>query len=360
MLVHICCSVDSHYFLKRLKEDYPAEKIVGYFYNPNIHPKSEHDLRLLDVKRSCKILGIDLIDESYLYEEWYARTHTLAEEPEKGKRCEVCFDERLTQSAKKAQALNLPSFTTTLLTSPKKSLEKIQHEGVKIAEQYNLEFIHVDYRKGGGTQKQFQLAKEDQLYKQNYCGCFFALNQQRQFQNIPPQELFCPISKQIQPASIESRMKIYMERVLLDQHATPYRIHKSTIQAYRLISGRVQQNGETLISYILPYSVLKKPSKTGIAFENKGIYYGTKDNIIIIGLDQYNKLSNTNYLSLEDLYFNAPDIESDMQVRHTLTQTHYSLSPLIVLEQVEPNAIYTLDIKSELYTADHETLTTFR
>ena len=54
MLVHKCCSVDSHYFLQRLQEEYPNEELVGFFYDPNIHPYSEYKLRLYDVKFSCK------------------------------------------------------------------------------------------------------------------------------------------------------------------------------------------------------------------------------------------------------------------------------------------------------------------
>lgn len=50
MLVHICCSVDSHYFIEELRKTYPDEKIIGYFYDPNIHPLSEYELRFLDVK----------------------------------------------------------------------------------------------------------------------------------------------------------------------------------------------------------------------------------------------------------------------------------------------------------------------
>ena len=41
MLVHICCSVDSHYFLSEIQKIYPDTTMIGYFYNPNIHPKSE-------------------------------------------------------------------------------------------------------------------------------------------------------------------------------------------------------------------------------------------------------------------------------------------------------------------------------
>ena len=92
MLVHICCSVDSHFFLEKLQADYPEEMLTGFFYDPNIHPYSEYRLRYLDVQRSCKKLGIDLIEGEYDYETWMDAVRGLEKEPEKGKRCEVCFD----------------------------------------------------------------------------------------------------------------------------------------------------------------------------------------------------------------------------------------------------------------------------
>ena len=70
MLVHICCSVDSHFFLEKLQADYPEEKLTGFFYDPNIHPYSEYRLRYLDVQRSCKKLGIDLLEGEYDFETW--------------------------------------------------------------------------------------------------------------------------------------------------------------------------------------------------------------------------------------------------------------------------------------------------
>ena len=65
MLVHICCAVDSHYFLERIQEEFPNEELVGYFYDPNIHPYSEYRLRYLDVEYSCQKLGIKLIEGAY-------------------------------------------------------------------------------------------------------------------------------------------------------------------------------------------------------------------------------------------------------------------------------------------------------
>ena len=101
MLVHICCSVDSHFFLEKLLVDYPDEKLIGFFYDPNIHPYSEYRLRFLDVKHSCDKLGIELIEGEYDFETWLDVVSGLENELEKGKRCEVCFDRRFEVSAKK-------------------------------------------------------------------------------------------------------------------------------------------------------------------------------------------------------------------------------------------------------------------
>ena len=95
MLVHICCSVDSHFFLQKLQLLYPEESLVGYFYDPNIHPFSEYQLRLLDVKRSCEKLGIPLHEGEYNYKGWLEAVRGLEDEPEKGKGCSICLDNRL-------------------------------------------------------------------------------------------------------------------------------------------------------------------------------------------------------------------------------------------------------------------------
>lgn len=98
MLVHICCSVDSHYFIEELRKEYPKEKIIGYFYDPNIHPLSEYELRFLDVKRSCDKLGIKLYKGEYEYEKWLKAVKGYEDEREKGARCEICFDLRMGSS----------------------------------------------------------------------------------------------------------------------------------------------------------------------------------------------------------------------------------------------------------------------
>jgi len=263
MLVHICCAVDSHYFLQKLQADYPDEKLIGFFYDPNIHPYSEYYLRLLDVKRSCRMLDIELIEGEYDYALWMETVRGLEHEPEKGKRCSLCFDRRFEVSAKKAAELGESSFTSTLLTSPKKSLKQLQAAGDALGEKYAVTFLAPDYRKASGTQEQNILAKEAQLYRQDYCGCLYGLTIQREQQQKLADELFSPLSGQIQPESIESRIALYEARIKLETEDIPYRIIKERFLNWRLIMGWLKVRKETIPSHFLPYSTMKKTYSRG-------------------------------------------------------------------------------------------------
>ncbi|MFV0481507.1 MAG: epoxyqueuosine reductase QueH, partial [Campylobacteraceae bacterium] len=151
MLVHICCSVDSHYFLQKLQKLYPDEKLIGFFYDPNIHPYSEYALRFLDVKRSCDKLKISLLEGEYDFDGWLNAVKGFEDEPEKGKRCVICFDNRLEVSAKKAKELGEKTLTTTLYMSPKKSYEQLNIAAKKIEKEFDLKVLMPDFRSGGGT-----------------------------------------------------------------------------------------------------------------------------------------------------------------------------------------------------------------
>ena len=109
--------------MSELKKAYPNENIIGFFYDPNIHPYSEYELRFLDVKRSCEKLKIPLFKGEYEYEAWLRAVKGYENEPEKGTRCEICFDTRMAKSVEFAAKLGEKKLTTTLLTSPKKDLK---------------------------------------------------------------------------------------------------------------------------------------------------------------------------------------------------------------------------------------------
>ncbi|MEA3491238.1 MAG: epoxyqueuosine reductase QueH [Campylobacterota bacterium] len=356
MLVHICCSVDSHYFLHKLQEEYPDERFVGFFYDPNIHPYSEYRLRLLDVQRSCKMLGVDLIEGEYDAEGWLEAVRGLESEPEKGARCSICFERRFEVSAKRAQELGESSYTSTLLTSPKKSLKQLQQAGDHFARQYGLEFLAPDYRKASGTEQQNIVAKEDALYRQDYCGCLFGLTMQRDQQNRLADELSLPISGQIQPESIEERIGLYEKRLEYEERGVDYKIIKQRFLNWRLLRGLLQIRGEITPAHFLPYSTLKSQYSRGkIDYHIDEIYYMNRDEVRFITLSRYNKLANRDYKSVIELIFNPPPFEKEMKLRDSLESDPFSLSAILVVDKIPDKKIEIL-CESRTYSDVREVL----
>ncbi|RUM66189.1 MAG: diacylglucosamine hydrolase like protein [Sulfurospirillum sp.] len=357
MLVHICCAVDSHYFLQKLQERYPEESLTGYFYDPNIHPYSEYQLRLLDVKRSCKKLGIELIEGEYDYEAWLEAVRGYENEPEKGARCDLCFDNRLESTAQKASELGMKKITTTLLTSPKKSIEQLKSAGDEIEKKYGVKFVAVDFRTKGGTQEQFAMAKEEQLYHQDYCGCIYALSKQRDMQDRLADELFSPITKQIQPESIEDRIELYKKREELEEKGVSYKIIREKFLNYRLLRGYISLNKNVVPSYILPYSTIKRKFlKTKIETKINNYFITRHENIYLITLDEFNKLSNKNYKNIQDIINHPLSFDEELKIRNKIIQNFYSLSPVIIIKNIEPNTKISLYIEAKTYQDTREHL----
>ncbi len=349
MLVHICCSVDSHFFLEKLQADYPEEKLTGFFYDPNIHPYSEYQLRYLDVQRSCKKLGIDLLEGEYDFENWMKAVRGLEKEPEKGARCEVCFDKRFSVSAEKALELGEKKITTTLLVSPLKSQEQLKRVGDAFYEKNGVEFIAVDYRADGGTQDQSRVTKEEQLYRQDYCGCIFGLTMQRDQQDKLMDEMFSPISNQVLPASIEERLAMYKERMVLEDKGLDYKIIRQKFLNYRQFSFKLLKGKRQVIpAHALAYSYLPRKRAQGkVEYSINDVYYMNREEVCFITLQHYNKLAKTHFQTLNELIFHTPPIETEIALRHQLLSVAYSLSPIIVVENIiEGKLTISLDAKT--------------
>ena len=356
MLVHICCSVDSHYFLQKLQTEYPEEKLTGFFYDPNIHPYSEYYLRLLDVKRSCKMLGIELIEGEYDVDKWLNLVKGFENEPEKGERCGICFDRRFEVSAQKAKELGESSYTSTLLTSPKKSLPQLKLAGDALGETFGVTFIAPDYRKASGTQEQNILAKEDALYRQDYCGCLYALNIQRDQQNKLADELFVPLSKQIQPESIEERIEMYEKRWELEENNKAHKIIKQRFLNWRLNSGLLRVRKEVVPAHFLPYSTLKGEYSRGkIEYKVGEVHHMNRDEVRFITLAYYNRLANTDYDDVTALIYAPPSFTKEIEIRSKLGITPYDLSVILVVEEIPSKKIEIL-CQSKTYSDVKEVL----
>ena len=349
MLVHICCAVDSHYFLEKIQEEFPNEELVGYFYDPNIHPYSEYRLRYLDVEYSCKKLGIPLLEGAYNLEEWLKKVKGMEHLPEKGDRCTVCYDDRLDVSVQKAIELGHDKFTTSLLISPKKSQEKLEIIGEKLTIQTGVEFIFRDYRSGNGGQVQGERVKENSLYRQNYCGCLFGLTAQREAQKKIMDEMFNPISNQILPESIEERLELYQRRNDLEDTGKKYKLIKQRFLNYRLLSGKVIVAKKVVPSYILCYSTINRNNTNGrIEYEKDGINYLNRDEVKIIDINTFNRFALSSYKDVKELMYNPPNFYKELEIRNKIIKNPYDLSALIVINEIQ-NEKYEIEINSETY-----------
>jgi predicted adenine nucleotide alpha hydrolase (AANH) superfamily ATPase len=171
ILVHICCAPDALYVLDILKNDFA---VSGYFYNPNIHPRKEYDLRLTQVRFVSKSLKVPFYEDTYDAERWFDITKKFRFEPEKGKRCDICYALRLEKTARKAKELNFESFTTVMSLSPWKKSDVMNKIGLMFSCRYGINFFEANFKKKDGFRKSVELSKRYGLYRQNYCGCEFS------------------------------------------------------------------------------------------------------------------------------------------------------------------------------------------
>jgi predicted adenine nucleotide alpha hydrolase (AANH) superfamily ATPase len=173
LLLHSCCGPCSTSVIEKLKEEFD---LAVFFYNPNIYPKEEYKNRLEAEVKFCNAIGIRLIEGEYDHERWLSEVKGLENEKEGGARCEVCFKMRLEATAAKAKDLEFDYFAATLSVSPHKDYKLISKLGSELAMAHNIKFLDRDFKKENGYKRSIDLSKEHDLYRQNYCGCEFSID----------------------------------------------------------------------------------------------------------------------------------------------------------------------------------------
>jgi predicted adenine nucleotide alpha hydrolase (AANH) superfamily ATPase len=147
-----------------------------FFYNPNIHPKDEYELRKNENIRFAEKNNIKFIDADYDPQNWFSRTKGMELEPERGKRCSMCFDMRFERTALYAYENGFKVITSSLGISRWKDMEQINESGVKAASHYEgIMYWTYNWRKDGGSSRMYEIAKKEHFYKQEYCGCIPSL-----------------------------------------------------------------------------------------------------------------------------------------------------------------------------------------
>ncbi|MBU2590440.1 MAG: epoxyqueuosine reductase QueH [Nitrospinota bacterium] len=171
MLLHICCAPCSTSVIERLRGEYD---ITLFFYNPNVEPLEEYQERLEETRRFAAEIGVEMIEAEYDNVAWCEAVKGYEDEPEKGKRCPICFDIRLKKTAEYAAQNGFDLFTTTLSVSSHKDHLVINQIGQEAGEELGVKFYQANFKKGEGFKRSLDLSKVHCLRRQNYCGCIFS------------------------------------------------------------------------------------------------------------------------------------------------------------------------------------------
>ena len=165
-LIHICCANCLIHPLKTLREE--GWDVMGFFYNPNIHPYQEYQRRLEAVQHYEKEAAIQVIyRDEYNLEEFLQEIAFREQE-----RCRICLHLRLQAAAQVAKRGKFDAFTTTLLHSRHQNHELIRAIGETVGKEQGVQFLYKDFR--AGWKEGIEESKSLGLYRQSYCGCIYS------------------------------------------------------------------------------------------------------------------------------------------------------------------------------------------
>jgi len=174
LLLHSCCAPCSGEVMENLLK--AGVEYTIFFYNPNIHPLKEYELRKNENIRFAEQHNVPFVDGDYDRDEWFKRAKGMEQEPERGIRCTMCFDMRFERSALYAHEHGFQVFTSSLGISRWKNMDQINTSGLKAAAHYpDMAYWTFNWRKDGGSQRMIEISKREQFYQQEYCGCAYSL-----------------------------------------------------------------------------------------------------------------------------------------------------------------------------------------
>ncbi len=176
LLLHTCCAPCLEYPHQVLSKD--KIDFNGYFYNPNIQPEWEYrrrkhtlqefiELKKIPIHYSVPSEDLTQLDTSSFEKKW------TSFHPDE--RCRKCYRIRLEQTARFAKANGFDAFSSTLLGSIYQNHTLLCEIGSEVSVRFNIDFYKRDFREGFRIGQ--NLAREQGLYRQKFCGCIISLNQ---------------------------------------------------------------------------------------------------------------------------------------------------------------------------------------
>lgn len=183
ILLHVCCASCLVYIYKVLAEE--NFEVIAFFYNPNIHGRSEYEKRLKDVVTVCSQLGIELITPPYNIQDFFdpilpyqnQKSLKYISDPTrfKRKRCSVCQQLRLEATVNEAKKRRIKYFSTSLLVSPFRNHAEIIDQSIDLSLTRKINFFYRDFRKGYFLGRNF--TKVNKLHLASYCGCTYSIEE---------------------------------------------------------------------------------------------------------------------------------------------------------------------------------------
>ena len=166
VLLHICCGPCAIYPLKILRSE--GFKVIGFFYNRNIHPYLECQRRESTLRTYAEQVGLEIIFQDGYDIESFLRNVAFREED----RCSYCYHDRLASAAAIAWHGKFDHFTSTLLQSKFQEHDTIRSIGQSLGKSYGVPFLYRDFRQG--WKEGIEASKRLNMYRQQYCGCIYS------------------------------------------------------------------------------------------------------------------------------------------------------------------------------------------
>ncbi len=179
VLLHSCCAPCSSYCVEVLSESF---YVTVFYYNPNIYPDEEYEHRVREQERFLQSFPtrypVEFIEGDFEKDRFYDEVaRGLEDEPERGRRCEKCFELRLGETAKRAAAGDFDYFCTTLTISPQKDAVLLNNIGSKMGDRYGVPFLPSEFKKREGYKRSTEISRQYDMYRQDYCGCVYSYNE---------------------------------------------------------------------------------------------------------------------------------------------------------------------------------------
>lgn len=174
LLLHSCCAPCSAGLMETLSAS--GINYTIFFYNPNIHPRKEYEIRKNENIMYAQKMNVPFVDADDDTSGWFARIKGLEFEPERSTRCIVCFDLRLERTALYAHEHGFKVITSSLGISRWKDMDQVNACGAKAVEKYEgMVYWTHNWRKKGGSAHMYEISKREGFYQQEYCGCVYSL-----------------------------------------------------------------------------------------------------------------------------------------------------------------------------------------